>query len=52
MLNFGMYQNKFMTELYLNQNHVFTINSTTRRALELRMVRQAESGIHLLRWRC
>ncbi len=55
MFNLGFFHNKFMTELYLNQNHVFIIDPQQRLGIEMRMIRQAESMIYLdserLAWR-
>ncbi len=54
MLNIGFHRNKFMTDLYLNQNHVFTLQENTRLGLEMRLIRQADSTVYQgqhLAWR-
>lgn len=46
MLNVGVFQNKFMTDLYISQNHVFSFSEKAKAGLEMRLVRQAESDIY------
>jgi hypothetical protein len=46
LLNFGLSKNKFMTDLYLNQNQVFHIQDHLHLGLETRFVRQLGSDVH------
>lgn len=54
LLNFGFFNNKFMHEVYLNQNYVFKVNENFRWGLESRLVKQLSSEAYLaeiLPWR-
>lgn len=54
MLNFGIYRTNFMTDIYVNQNHIFSFSQDTKLGLEMRLVRQVDSEVYKgenLAWR-
>ncbi len=54
LLNVGIFRNKFMTDLYINQNHIFNLSETSKLGLEMRLIRQADSQVYKndrLAWR-
>lgn len=43
MLSLGYFKTRFMDDVYLNQNHVFTFSPTVKVGLEIRAIRQIHS---------